>query len=490
MRPSPRTRRSRIAQVLLLAGLPLSLAACGDAGAPGILPSVSLVEVAPDSAVVDIGDTVRFVATTKSPTGVVTSPALATWKSSSPEIATISSSGVVTALRSGETVIQASVGLVSRSAVVRVSSRVALGRAGCRAPNVDPLAGTTLDVVVDTLSVPAGWSAPVAVCTDGLRNLVEPAASVTVETDDSTVASPAHGAIPGVWSVAGRRNGSTTFRVRLNDRLIARGVITVQPLARRLTVALRHQDAGTARLESWSLACTPDQVLLAGEIPGDAESSLRLMNAGLDWSPDGNDLLYSSSGQAFVLLSRVGAPAWRYVAPEGVYTPNWAPDGTILFSTRVGGLRRVAARQATLLPPPAITEPAWHARLSFDNRLLYACEMELPYSPYGDGSVCLLTEGVRTRLTSCGFNPDWSPDGASVVTLCGAVSVHTLGASSRPFTDHYLLPANSARWSPDGTSLALVAHGHVLWLAAADASRPVYRSTTSEWWLDAVAWER
>ena len=110
-------RRAATPSLLLLSSL---LAACGGGGDP-VQPTctVSAVAVSPSTANVFVGATTTLSAT---PTAQNCSPVpTASWSSSAPGVASVSTSGVVTAIAAGTTTITATVGSASATATITVT---------------------------------------------------------------------------------------------------------------------------------------------------------------------------------------------------------------------------------------------------------------------------------------------------------------------------------------------------------------------------------
>src|SRR5438105_4186179 len=101
------------------------LAACGsDSTAPPPPPAVASVAVAPPTASLIVGDTVRLAATVKDASGNVLSARVVTWASSNPAVATVSGTGLVTGVRADaqQVMITATSETVSGSAGVTVTA--------------------------------------------------------------------------------------------------------------------------------------------------------------------------------------------------------------------------------------------------------------------------------------------------------------------------------------------------------------------------------
>ncbi|MFG1691118.1 Ig-like domain-containing protein [Gemmatimonadota bacterium] len=115
--------------VVLLVGLSLPLSvtlSCGGSGAGGIIesdtPRATTVALSPSSATLNaIGATVQLSATVRDQDGQVMAGASVSWTTSASSVASVSSSGLVTAVAIGSATIAATSGSASGSALVTVS---------------------------------------------------------------------------------------------------------------------------------------------------------------------------------------------------------------------------------------------------------------------------------------------------------------------------------------------------------------------------------
>jgi hypothetical protein len=115
----------------VLAGLVI-LAACGGSGtdagptAPPA-PTVKTITVSPDNALLSPGDSMRLSAVVKDASDAPISGLVVTWASSSQSIATVSASGMVTAVVAGAVSVTASIGRVSGAAAITVQPASSTG---------------------------------------------------------------------------------------------------------------------------------------------------------------------------------------------------------------------------------------------------------------------------------------------------------------------------------------------------------------------------
>jgi Tol biopolymer transport system component len=159
------------------------------------------------------------------------------------------------------------------------------------------------------------------------------------------------------------------------------------------------------------------------------------------WSPDGNRIAFTlDSGAAdccltLWVMNADGSGLARLGNARG-YSPTWSPDGTkIAFLMSGDGLEAatllaVMASDGSDVTP--ITEPGW----------------------WGE--------------------PDWSPDGASILTSLDRGLIHadllTVAPDGTDLRVIERLPTlGRAHWSPDGTQITYVSKGQV-WVMRADGS--------------------
>src|SRR5271167_3604571 len=96
----------------------LTMAGCGGgsgSSSSSSSPSLTSIALQPDPASVSVGSTVTLAATAQYSNGTSSSLTDATWSSSAPTIASVSTSGVVTGLKGGTATITATAGTMSQS---------------------------------------------------------------------------------------------------------------------------------------------------------------------------------------------------------------------------------------------------------------------------------------------------------------------------------------------------------------------------------------
>ncbi len=103
----------------LLASLLFSTVACGRDAVEPFVPVATAISITPPAAQLEIGRSITMATTVKDQNGdVMTAPI--TWSSTSPNVATITSAGLVTGVSRGQTVIRAVTGEISATVPVFV----------------------------------------------------------------------------------------------------------------------------------------------------------------------------------------------------------------------------------------------------------------------------------------------------------------------------------------------------------------------------------
>jgi hypothetical protein len=211
MQPTAAGRAARALSSALVLGV--FLAACGgDSTDPP--PAVATVEVSPPTADRQVGQTIQLSATVKDASGNILSGQAVAWSSSAANVASVSSSGLVTTSALGTATITAAAGSKSGVAIINVLP--------------EPIASITVAPANDTLLV--GETAQLtATLRDAANNIVT--RPVTWTSTVPTVASVSNsGLVTGVAdgtatisAAAEGRSASATIRVlsRCNTSLAA-----------------------------------------------------------------------------------------------------------------------------------------------------------------------------------------------------------------------------------------------------------------------------
>jgi TolB protein len=228
----------------------------------------------------------------------------------------------------------------------------------------------------------------------------------------------------------------------------------------------------------------------------DGSSMARISeNAGNDmwpvWWPGGQCLLYAaerdgSSGLYFVKVDGSDRQAPRGL-PNHVSQPSASPDGKkIAFMSRQGAESHIYVVENSATTPRKVTSagpnnwnPVWSPDgtkiLFFSDRQEKGQDQIFVVNADGSG---------ETQLTKDGFNnvfPSWSPDGKKVLfgsTRAGKGSagifvIDADGSNLRRLIQD--LPAEFARWSPDGSRLAFISGDFPdthIYVADADGTNP------------------
>jgi Tol biopolymer transport system component len=185
------------------------------------------------------------------------------------------------------------------------------------------------------------------------------------------------------------------------------------------------------------------------------------------WSPDGAQIVYSSSSlpvQSFGLAVATVGGSPRYITGDETTwdsAPAWSPDGGSICFTRDDGLYVVTptGEGEHRIVERGGGEPAW----SPDGRsILFAMTHGDLYTVTPDGTA-LLRIAPRTR------SADWSPDGMRIL-VSDATGIFTVGTDGKVL--RRLTRAKTDRnavWSPGGTMIAFQRQAD-LWSMNADGS--------------------
>ena len=171
-------------------------------------PPIASVSVSPSSATLVVGQTVELEAQPRGASGQPLNGRVVTWSSNHPEVATVSSAGVVVALSSG-------------TATITASSE---GRSGAATITVDAPSVNRVEITPGTTTVTVGGSFRLTATVYDSRGNVIPGAPVAWATSDTRIATVDNaGRVGGVkegsaiiTATSGDKAGTATVSVRKN----------------------------------------------------------------------------------------------------------------------------------------------------------------------------------------------------------------------------------------------------------------------------------
>lgn len=351
------------------------------------------VEVTPSPKTLLLDETRQFLATVRTTSGGVLDNAAVVWSSTDPTVATVTGSGVVTAIARGTTTIQAQYATAIGNAVVTVGNPIVLENAIVYV--TDEFGFTQLSVVRPDgngrhqLTRISSYESP-AISPDG--RLIATATSFGIEIIDafSDGSSPRTVVSRGflrddspAWSPDG---SMIAFRSKVDG-------LPGQP-GRIFVVNLDGSDLHQLSPD----VPDPNQVFYSDEGP--------------TWSPDGTKIAFSRSGELMV-INVDGSSLIMLPTPDGADRPSWSPDGTRIAYSSSKSSQTIHVSNADGSNPVRVTRtgdwetnPQW----SPDSRRLVFCRridgvFQL-FTINADGS----SEERLSENTGAAECPaDWSP---------------------------------------------------------------------------------
>jgi len=349
------------------------------------------VAITPTDAKLAPADTRQFTATVRTTNGSVLSKAAVRWSSADPAVATVTSTGQVTALDNGAAQIRAVFGGDTARAQVRVADRVLRNAIvystdefgvepefavvkpdGTRRRRLttDQIGYRSPDISPDGRQI--AFAAPVSifVIAVDVRGLTEGGYREVFSGFEGGPASPA-------WSPEGTR--------------IAFSAARQGPFSRAGRILIVNADGTGLRQVS----------------PDDPDPSLATSDDGPTWSPDGTRLIFTRNGVLHV-INVDGTGLTPLPNEDGSSSPDWSPDGTrVAYASPAGGIRIRNADGSNLVT--VTTGEDSHPRWSPDSRQLVFVRVVAGKSQLfivnADGS------GATQLSTGTGqeVDPSWSP---------------------------------------------------------------------------------
>jgi len=249
--------------------------------------------------------------------------------------------------------------------------------------------------------------------------------------------------------------------VRRRVVLLGAAVAVVAPL---FSGAVGHADSvgvsATNGKITYQDAWNPGVVYLAdpdGQYPVQID-----VGADIAWAPDGNRYAHTLENSALVTERIDGSDRVVLVESPGRKYPAWTADGSAIFYVDDNALHFVSAdgseRGEVFAPEPGLTigapAVAPQGTIAFD---LTTENLERAIYTYRIG------DDEPTLLIEDGGNPDYSPDGSTLVYEGGSAYDHGIVVANADGTDPEQLPwygeaQGNPVWSPDGAFVLSVAY--------------------------------
>jgi TolB protein len=371
--------------------------ACARNDAPGIT-AVSTngdegvdIAIAPSNATLAPSETVQFAATVRAKSGKVIEHAPVQWSSTDPSVATVTSSGVVTAVATGV-------------AQIRAAFEVDTGRAGVTVaePNVlrNVIIYATEEFGVSELALvnPDG-SGRRRLTTDGFGYFAP-----DISPDGRRIAFAGSG---GIFLMNADATGKTL--------LVSRASFDYSPAwsPDGSQIAFRSANPGPFGSVGRIFVINVDGTGLRQLSPDDPDPNVSYYyDDGATWSPDGHKIVFTRGG-VLQVINADGTGMMALPNEDRSWYPDWSPDGTrIAYGTLISGMD-IAVRNADGSNPTRLTsDPGQenNPRWSPDSRRLVFCRVVGGYFQLftvgadGGGEVRL---SANPNTHEC--SPSWSP---------------------------------------------------------------------------------
>jgi len=226
--------RRRLGAGGALVALGLVMACSGSTSGP---PAVALVEVTPNAATREVGQTVQLSAAVLDANGAIINGETVTWSSSNTSIASVSASGLVTANAIGVASVSAAASGRSGSAVITVQGT--------------PVASVTVSPATDTVFV--NESIQLTATVKDNANQVVTDRTVTWSSADPTIAS-----VNGTGQVAGVADGVVSITATSESKSGSAQVTVIGPCSLSLAPDIGVGDVVQAELTQSDCALDDD----------------------------------------------------------------------------------------------------------------------------------------------------------------------------------------------------------------------------------------
>jgi hypothetical protein len=196
-------------------------------------------------------------------------------------------------------------------------------------------------------------------------------------------------------------------------------------------------------------------------VPSSSASPDEETVGGPAWSPDGLKIAYhhwAGDGGRIEVMNPDGSGT-EQIGPDDAWAPAWSPDGSMIaFRDSVGrdeairvmdadgGNQRVLVAEKSVFGESAAWSPDC-SRLAFS----------------ADGEIWTMKPSGRVHVLSGGFEPDWSPDGRTLVfwryDVDAAVGSRVFAINADGTGDRPVREGASPAWSPDGRRIVFARRG-------------------------------